>query len=151
RIEYSSGVIATPPPGSEVRRDEPLSRHTYLRLGGPARFFAEPPTLEALKDVLAWARTSAVQVRVLGGGSNVLVADEGVEALVVSLRRACAELRFDGAHVVGGAAVMLPALARAAAARSLGGLEFGIGIPGSVGGALQTNAGIGDGRCIGPL
>ena len=87
----------------------------------------------------------------IGGGSNLLVADEGVSVLVVSLRRACGEMRFDGTRVTAGAAVMLPALARAAAERGLGGLEFAAGIPGSVGGALQTNAGIGDGRCIGPL
>src|SRR5688572_28517838 len=60
-------------------------------------------------------------------------------------------MHFEGTHVTVGAAVMLPALARAAAEHDLGGLEFAIGIPGSVGGALQTNAGIGDGRCIGPL
>jgi UDP-N-acetylmuramate dehydrogenase len=70
---------------------------------------------------------------------------------VLSLRRACGETRFEGTRVVVGGAVMLPALARAAAARGLEGLEFAIGIPGSVGGALQTNAGIGDGRSIGPL
>jgi UDP-N-acetylmuramate dehydrogenase len=81
----------------------------------------------------------------------VVVADEGVRGLVLSLRRACGGVSFEGDRVTAGAGVMLPALARAAAERDLGGLEFAIGIPGSVGGALQSNAGIGDGRDIGSL
>jgi UDP-N-acetylmuramate dehydrogenase len=70
---------------------------------------------------------------------------------VISLRNAAGGMHFEGTHVTVGAAVMLPALARAAAEHDLGGLEFAVGIPGSVGGALQSNAGIGDGRAIGPL
>ena len=82
---------------------------------------------------------------------KVLVADEGVEALVISLRRCCRSVVFVSGEfeVEAGAGVMLPSLARQAAERGMGGLEFAIGIPGSIGGALQTNAGIGDGRCIG--
>ncbi|MBM4416605.1 MAG: UDP-N-acetylmuramate dehydrogenase [Chloroflexi bacterium] len=144
-------LAAGAPPGIEVRAHVPLARHTYLRIGGPARYFAEPHTLDDVARLIAWARALPVAVRVLGGGSNILVADEGVDALVITLRRACGATRFDGTRVTAGAAVMLPALARAAAAEGLSGLEFAIGIPGSLGGALQTNAGIGDGRSIGPL
>ena len=140
-----------PPAGIEVRRDEPLANHTYLRIGGPARYFAIPSDRDELERLASWAQRAALPLLVIGGGSNLLVADEGVSALVVSLRRACGQTRFAGTRVTAGAAVMLPALARAAAKRGLGGLEFAVGIPGSVGGALQTNAGIGDGRCIGPL
>ncbi len=122
-----------------------------MRIGGPARYFATPDDLAALDTLLLWARGIGLPLRVLGGGSNVLVADEGVDAIVVSLRRACGGIRFEGTRVHAGAAVMLPALARAAADEGLGGLEFAIGIPGSVGGALQSNAGIGDGRNIGAL
>ena len=138
-------------PGPEIVRDEPLSRHTYMRIGGPARFFATPASLDELDRLVEWARRAGLPLRMLGGGSNVLVSDAGVDALVISLRRACGELRFAGERVAVGAGVMLPALARAAAEHDLGGLEFAIGIPGALGGALQTNAGIGDGRCIGPL
>lgn len=141
-------------------RDEPMARHTYLRLGGPAAYFGTPETFEDLDRIVAWAREAGLPVRVAGGGSNVLVADEGVGAVVVSLRRCGSTVEFTGdaddasgedAGVTAGAGVMLPGLARQAAERGLGGLEFAIGIPGSVGGALQTNAGIGDGRCIGDL
>ena len=144
-------MTAPPPDGIEVHENVPLARHTYLRLGGPARYFAIPEDVAQLERLLAWARGEALSVRVLGGGSNLLVADEGVDALVVSLRRAAGSYRFEGDRVSAGSAVMLPALSRAAADRGLGGLEFAIGIPGAVGGALNSNAGIGDGRAIGDL
>ncbi|MBX7110716.1 MAG: UDP-N-acetylmuramate dehydrogenase [Dehalococcoidia bacterium] len=140
-----------PPAGIEIHEHAPLARHTYMRIGGPAEYFATPADLVELERLMLWARAAAMPMRIIGGGSNLLVADEGVSGLVVSLRRACGGIEFTGSRVTAGAAVMLPALARAAAERGLGGLEFAVGIPGSVGGALQTNAGIGDGRCIGPL
>ena len=144
--------MPTPPPeGIEVHEDAPLARHTYLRIGGPARYLAIPDNVDQLQQLFAWARAESLSVRVLGGGSNLLVADEGIDALVVSLRRAAGSFQFVGERVVAGAAVMLPALSRAAAGSGLGGLEFAIGIPGAVGGALNSNAGIGDGRAIGSL
>ncbi len=144
-------MTAPPPEGIEVHEDVPLARHTYLRIGGPARYLAIPESVEELQQLLGWARAESLSVRVLGGGSNLLVADDGIDALVVSLRRAAGSFTFIGERVVAGAAVMLPALSRAAAERGLGGLEFAIGIPGAVGGALNSNAGIGDGRSIGLL
>ncbi len=151
----ASGRVPPPPPDLGLRAAEPLARHSYLRLGGPAGYYAEPADRAALERMLSWASEAGVAVRVIGGGSNLLVADEGWPGLVLSLRRCCGDLRWGGAlgptGVRAGAAVMLPALARSAAARDLGGLEFAIGIPGSIGGALQSNAGIGDGRSIGPL
>ncbi|HJM74268.1 MAG TPA: UDP-N-acetylmuramate dehydrogenase [Dehalococcoidia bacterium] len=140
-----------PPSGIAVTRDESLSAHTYFRIGGPAQFFATPDSIEELQRLAAWAAEEALPLRVLGGGSNVLVADAGVSGLVVSLRAACSDVEIQGAALSVGAAVMLPSLARTAAERGLGGLEFAIGIPGSIGGALQSNAGIGDGREIGAL
>ena len=145
------GNAPSPPSGVELLQDEPLARHTYLRIGGPARYFATPADTNQLERLALWASDAGLPLLVIGGGSNLLVADGGVSALVVSLRRACGGMAFEETLVTAGAAVMLPALARAAAERDLGGLEFAIGIPGSVGGALQTNAGIGDGRCIAPL
>lgn len=141
------------PAALNLVRDEPMSRHTYMRLGGPAAYFCTPETLEDLDRMVEWAHDAGLPIRVAGGGSNVLIADEGVEALVVSLRRCCRSVVFVSGEfeVEAGAGVMLPGLARQAAERGMGGLEFAIGIPGSVGGALQTNAGIGDGRCIGKL
>ena len=65
-------------PGIELREHVPLARHTYMRIGGPARYFATPEDLGALDTLLLWARGVGLPLRVLGGGSNVLVADEGV-------------------------------------------------------------------------
>ena len=146
-----STVLPDPPADLGLAREVALSRHTYMRIGGPAAYFGTPDDLAQFERIATWARERALRLRVLGGGSNVCVSDEGVRDVVVSLRRACGQIAFDGVEVTAGAAVMLPALARAAAERDLGGLEFAVGIPGSVGGALQTNAGIGDGRCIGNL
>lgn len=143
--------LPAPPPALHLQRDEPLSRHTYMRLGGPAAYFAEPETIEALTEIATWATSEDIPLRILGGGSNILVADEGVTAVVLSLRAACGTTTFEGTRVTAGGGVMLPALARAAASHDLGGLEFAIGIPGTIGGALQSNAGIGDGRDIGSL
>ena len=140
-----------PPEGIELHRDAPLAQHTYLRVGGPARYLAMPETLDNLTRLLDWARRAGLRVRVIGGGSNLLVDDAGVDALVISLRRAAGGVRFEGEHAIVGAAVMLPSLARSTAREGLSGLEFAVGIPGSIGGALNSNAGIGDGRSIGPL
>ncbi|MFA7249563.1 MAG: UDP-N-acetylmuramate dehydrogenase [Dehalococcoidia bacterium] len=144
-------ALPDPPIALGLDREVPLSRHTYMRIGGPAAYFGTPEDLAQFERIAGWAREQSLRLRVLGGGSNVLVADEGVRDVVVSLRRACGGVTFAGAEVTAGAAVMLPALARGVAERDLGGLEFAIGIPGSVGGAMQTNAGIGDGRSIGDL
>ncbi|MEI6136434.1 MAG: UDP-N-acetylmuramate dehydrogenase [Chloroflexota bacterium] len=145
--------LASPPNDLDLdlERDVSLSRHTYLRIGGPAAFLGVPEDMAQLERIATWAHAQGLGLRVIGGGSNVLIADEGVRDVVVSLRKACGGIAFGSTEVTAGAAVMLPALARAAAERDLGGLEFAIGIPGSVGGALQTNAGIGDGRCFGDL
>jgi len=144
-------ALPDPPPELALSRDEPLAGHTYMRLGGPAAYFAEPKSIEELTAIARWAAFLGLSLRVIGGGSNVLIADEGLSGVVISLRRACGDTTFEGASVTVGGGVMLPALARAAAVHDLGGLEFAIGIPGTVGGALQSNAGIGDRREIGPL
>ncbi|MEX2373172.1 MAG: FAD-binding protein, partial [Dehalococcoidia bacterium] len=88
--------LPDPPDDLGLTRDEPMARHTYMRIGGPAAFFATPPDLDALTRIDAWAREVGLPLRVVGGGSNMLVADEGVRAVVVSLRRACGQVAFDG-------------------------------------------------------
>ena len=149
--DATPAALPDPPPDLGLERDVSLARHTYLRIGGSAAYFGTPPDIGTFVRIWTWARSQAIPLRIIGGGSNMLIADEGVRAVVVSLRRACGFSEFTGPEVHAGAAVMLPALAKAAAERGLGGLEFAIGIPGDIGGAMQTNAGIGDGRSIGDL
>ena len=123
-----------------LRENVPLSAYTTLKLGGPADFFAEPESEEALKALLAAARDAGLPVFVLGCGSNLLVSDSGYRGLVIRTAGLKA-LRFDGCRVTAGAGLSLAALAREAAAHDLGSLAFASGIPGSVGGGVLMNAG----------
>ncbi len=128
---------------ADVRREEPLAAKTTLRVGGAARLFAEPAGEEDLRALLQKARSEDVPVFMLGRGSNLVVPDEGVDGLVVSLSHpkwSGFETLPDG-RVRVGAGLRLKNLCGLAAAAGLGGFEFLEGIPGSVGGALRMNAG----------
>ena len=140
-----------PPKNLGLVDNESLTKHTYMRTGGSALFFAEPKDSSELSQIIEWAYSKELPVKVIGGGSNLLVSDEGINGLVLSLKYACREMNFTGKQVTVGAGVMLPALSKAAAKENLGGLEFAIGIPGTVGGALCNNAGIADGQSFGSL
>jgi UDP-N-acetylenolpyruvoylglucosamine reductase len=118
-----------------------LARHTTIGTGGPARWFARPETVEALQADLRWAAERGVPAHVIGLGSNVLVHDEGVDALVLKLAGDLAAAHVDGdVLVAGGGAANAVALHRARAA-GLGGFEFAAAIPGTAGGGVRMNAG----------
>ena len=123
-----------------IERDYPLARLTTVRAGGDADFFARPETTEALVELLAWAREQGHPVEVVGSGSNLLVADVGVRGLVLKLAGELAALERDGDRVLCGGGARLPSAAAKAAGWGLAGLEFGINIPGTVGGAVRMNA-----------
>ena len=119
----------------------PLGRYTTLGAGGPARAFAKPTTLGEVEESLAWAREHELSVAVVGLGSNLLVADEGFEALVLKLGGELASAETLGELLVaGGGAPNAVCLHRARAA-GLGGFEFACAIPGTVGGGVRMNAG----------
>ena len=119
----------------------PLSRYTTIGTGGPARAFARPSTLDELHEALAWAHKRSVPVATLGLGSNLLVADDGVDALVLKLSGELAAVQVDGQRLLaGGGAPNAVALHRARAA-GLGGFEFACAIPGTAGGGVWMNAG----------
>src|SRR5438067_2628156 len=125
-----------------VRADEPLGPHVWFRIGGPAAYLARPRTVEQLQALLGRCREQGLPFKILGGGSNVLVRDEGVNALVVHLESpAFSDLTVKGRVVEAGAAVPLTALISQSARSGLAGLETLTGIPGTVGGALRGNAG----------
>jgi UDP-N-acetylmuramate dehydrogenase len=118
-----------------------LSRHTTLGTGGPARAFAEPATLAELEELLRRAHGEGLQVAVVGLGSNLLVADEGVDALVLKLKGRLTAVEIDGEVLrAGGGAPNAVALHRARSA-GLGGFEFACAIPGTTGGGVWMNAG----------
>jgi UDP-N-acetylenolpyruvoylglucosamine reductase len=124
-----------------VREMVPLARFTTLGTGGPARFFAEPATVDELVAALAWAAERALAVAPVGLGSNLLVADEGFDGLALKLGGELAAARAeDGRLAAGGGAPLAVCLHRARSA-GLGGMEFACAIPGTVGGAVKMNAG----------
>jgi UDP-N-acetylenolpyruvoylglucosamine reductase len=130
--------MATLPPG--VQPDYPLARLTTVRTGGHGEFFARPATAEQLVALLAWAARHGHQVGVVGSGSNLLVADAGVRGLVMKLDKDLAQIERDGTRLACGGGARLPAVSARAANAGLTGIEFGVNIPGTVGGAVRMNA-----------
>ena len=135
-------VVGERMPGLEVRREEPMGEHTTFRIGGAARRMALPGDAEEAAKLLALAEEGGWPVLAVGNGSNLLVADEGIDRLVVLTTRMDA-VTVDGASgaVKTEAGIRLSRLAVAAMEAGLGGLAFAHGIPGTLGGAVMMNAG----------
>ncbi|HYM81183.1 MAG TPA: UDP-N-acetylmuramate dehydrogenase [Candidatus Limnocylindria bacterium] len=125
--------------GDGLLTQEPLRHHTTFRIGGPADFYYAARTPDHLVIALQAAHELRLPVFLLGGGSNLLVSDEGFRGLV--LRNACEQVEFDGAAVHLGCGTDFLQLIYELRDRSLSGLEYAAGIPGSIGGALYGNAG----------
>ncbi len=121
--------------------DEPMSRHSSLRVGGPADLFLQPADQDDLKTAVEALRELGIPSMVVGGGYNLLVRDGGIRGCVISLKRLDTMTQMPGARLEVGAGVTNQALTRFAAENCLGGIEFLCGIPGSFGGALTMNAG----------
>src|SRR6201994_1146251 len=123
-----------------VQPDYPLARLTTIRTGGAAEFFARPGTLEERERLLAWAGAQGLEVGVVGSGSNLLVADVGVRGLVLKLDKELSTIELDGTRIRCGGGARLPSVSARAAQAGLTGIEFGVNIPGTVGGAVRMNA-----------
>lgn len=146
RFEWLQQELTRRCPGLEVRTNEPMSRHTSFRIGGPARLMALPKSAVQAKAAVLAAREADILPFFLGNGSNLLVPDEGVERFLIQpagrysadpLNRVWEE----NGQLCAGGGVSLAMLANAAQGRALTGLEFASGIPGSVGGGVVMNAG----------
>ena len=125
-----------------VRREEPLAPYTRLKLGGPAELLVQPRTREELSAVVRRCYRDKVQLRVLGSGCNLLVRDEGVRGAVLRLSEpAFTSVAVEGKRVRCGTGAPVSALIAEAARHDLAGVETLVGVPGTVGGALRTNAG----------
>jgi UDP-N-acetylenolpyruvoylglucosamine reductase len=134
------GAAGPPAPPETVARDVPIARLSTVRTGGSAEFFARAGSEQQLIELLAWAHTAGIAVNVVGSGSNLLIADAGVSGLVLKLDGELARIDRDGSRILCGGGARLPAVAAAAARAGLSGIEFGVNIPGTVGGAVRMNA-----------
>ncbi len=132
-----------------IRADEPLRRHTTLHVGGPAEWFLKTGAAdgdEPLRDGLRWANAEGIAVTVIGGGSNVLAADAGVAGLVIKVLTPRPMIQVDLADrtasiVTGHAGMLMSGFAEACGERGMAGLEWAVGLPGTLGGAVVNNAG----------
>ena len=123
-----------------VRADYPLERLTTVRTGGPADWYARPGKLDDLLELLRWADSEGIEVGVVGSGSNLLISDLGFRGLVLKLDQDLATIEQQGRRLVCGGGARLPQAAAQSARAGLSGLEFGVNIPGTVGGAVKMNA-----------
>lgn len=128
-------------PALELREQEPMSAHTTFKIGGPAALMALPKSGEEAQTAVKTALELGIQPVFLGNGSNLLVADAGVDAFVIKPTGGLVDCRVEGTKMTAGSGLLLARLADIACKHSLTGLEFAHGIPGSLGGAVTMNAG----------
>ncbi len=125
-----------------LRRDEPLSQHTWLKLGGPAQYFVSPRTEAELLDVIKTCRSQRLPVHILGSGSNLLVREAGVQGVVVKVAEPLlGEVTVDGTSLTAGGGTLLSHVVAEAVRAGLGGIEYLVGIPGTIAGAVVGNSG----------
>ena len=125
-----------------IRRDEPLAKHTTLRVGGPADLYVEPANESDLAAILKYCAQRGVKFVVIGRGSNLIVRDRGVRGVVICLAQPeFSKIEIDGVRLRCGAGARLKNVSVEARRKGICGMEFLEGIPGSVGGALRMNAG----------
>ena len=130
----------------ELLLEEPMAKHTSFRIGGPADVLAQPGNEAELAALLKRAAHHAVPVTLVGNGSNLLVRDKGIRGLVIKLSNLFSSITVAGNVLTFGSGISLAMASKKAASLSLSGLEFAVGIPGTIGGAVYMNAGAYDGE-----
>ena len=121
--------------------DEPMSRHTTFRVGGPADFFVTPMAKEEVRDVIRICKEAGMPYYIIGNGSNLLVSDAGYRGVIVQIYKEMNEVKVEGDLVKAQAGALLSGIAAKALGAELSGFEFASGIPGTIGGACVMNAG----------
>jgi len=125
-----------------LQRNEPLSHHTWLRLGGPAQFFVTPRSEGELLEVISACRNQQLPIHIFGSGSNLLVREAGVQGVVVRVvEPLLGEVRIDGTSLTAGGGALLSHVVAEAVRAGLGGIEYLVGIPGTIAGAVVGNSG----------
>jgi UDP-N-acetylmuramate dehydrogenase len=145
--KYRAAELIRQIPGSgAVMLDEPMSRHTSFRIGGPADVFVRPETVKSAVDVINACRENNIPALVIGNGTNLIVRDGGIRAAVIQLADNVSGYEVTGEVISAEAGVLISRLSRTALEHGLSGLEFAEGIPGTLGGAVTMNAGAYDGE-----
>ena len=124
-----------------ILTDEPMSRHTTFRVGGPADFFVTPKAKEEVRDVIRICKEAGMPYYIIGNGSNLLVSDAGYRGVIVQIYKEMNEVKVEGDLVKAQAGALLSGIAAKALGAELSGFEFASGIPGTIGGACVMNAG----------
>lgn len=121
--------------------NEPMSKHTSFKIGGPAECFIKVQTVEELKSILKFSKENDIHLTIIGNGSNILVSDEGIKGIVLKIEIDTFELNSQTAQLKVGSGVKLGWIAQKCLKQELTGFEFASGIPGTIGGAIRMNAG----------
>ncbi len=137
--------------GPDVRFQEPMSRHTSLGVGGPADVYVAPKEKSGLGVLVRWLQENSLSYFIIGNGTNLLVLDNGIQGIVISMKHCLKDIQHTvldrkSILVTAGAAARLNSLCKYATGNSFSGMNFALGIPGSVGGAMIMNAGTGQGN-----
>jgi UDP-N-acetylmuramate dehydrogenase len=135
----------------DILFDEPLKKHTSFKIGGPAELLVIPKGVKDLEKLIKYLYHNNINYYLIGNGSNLLVSDKGLSDVVIKLPQNNVKLEFVGNRLIASAGLSLPLLSSKAAKKGLSGLEFAMGLPATLGGAIVMNAGIGDLRSIGDL
>jgi len=122
-----------------IKENEPLKNHSTFRIGGPAKYFVMAKSAEEVQEAVDWAKGKGVNFKVIGGGSNILASDDGFDGLIIKLLGTAVEIKDD--HVECFAGAPLGKVMNDSVSHDLLGLEWAIGIPGTIGGAVHNNAG----------
>ena len=138
---YFYGYLSEIVDPARILFDEPMSRHTTFRVGGPARYFVIPDSLEEVSQIVRYCSLIDKNFYVLGNGSNLLVSDRGYEGVIIQMDHNLDNICIDGNKIIAGAGARLARIAGDAMNAGLTGAEFSAGIPGTIGGAVVMNAG----------
>lgn len=125
----------------DIKRDEPLAKHTTFRVGGPADYFVTPEDEEQVRELVSLLKSRDVPFCVIGNGSNLLAGDKGYRGVIIQIYKKMSGIRVEGGILYAQAGALLSKLAAEALSHGLTGLEFASGIPGTLGGAVVMNAG----------
>jgi UDP-N-acetylmuramate dehydrogenase len=134
----------------ELIKNFPMAQLTSLGVGGPADYLCKPKSIAEIQEALRYAQSNQLPITVIGYGSNLLVTDKGIRGMVIQLAENFASAAVEGTRIRATAGCLFSSVSKLAAYHGLTGLEFAVGIPGSLGGAIYMNAGAYDGE-IGPL